>query len=208
MGRSTLKDNENREIRTTRRVFLKASAASGAVLAAGPLLLKGCDAPLDDDTYETVQAAAGETPHDKKLFNKYFKVAVQGMYDEVPGVVTMDPGRVTVSIEEATQGDMPDYRTYTYGSHEYDDLTLTVQTGPGMVKLQKWADKAMKVGGQGDALRRDISLYLLARDKSTVLKTINCFGAFPVDFRAHRQTGGGDIKAVTLVCNIDRIEVA
>jgi hypothetical protein len=149
-----------------------------------------------------------QTEDDKKIFSKYFKVEVKGMYGEVPGVVEVDAGRLTVTVEEATQGDKPEYRTYTYGSHEYEDFTMTVQQGPGMVKLQKWFDKASKVGGSGDALRRDISVYLLARDKSTVLRTINCFGCFPVSYNAGDHGLGSDIKTATITCNIDRIEVA
>jgi phage tail-like protein len=151
---------------------------------------------------------AGETPHDKKLFNKYFRVEVKGVYGKVPGIVSIDPGRVTVTVEETTQGDQPEYRTYTYGSHDYDDLTMTLQTGPGMVKLQEWCDKAMKIGGSGNALRRDISIYALARDKSTVRKTINCFGCYPISLNAGDHATGSEIKTITLTCNVDRIEVA
>jgi len=144
----------------------------------------------------------------QRAFSKYFKVGIQGMYGEVPGVTEVDPGRLKVKINEASQGDQPDYRTYTYGSHEYEDFTMTVQQGPGMIRIQKWADKAMKMGGSGDALRRDISIHLLARDKKTVLRTINCFGCYPVNFGAGDHSTGSDIKALTLTCNIDRIEVA
>jgi hypothetical protein len=174
-----------------RRDFIKTVAVGGAALLAAPQLM-----------------AAGETPHDKKLFNKYFRVEVKGIYGKVPGVVSVDPGRVIISTEETTQGDKPEYRTYTYGSHEYEDFTMTVQQSPGMVKLQKWADKAMKMGGAGNALRRDISIYCLARDKKTVLKTINCFGCYPISMNAGDQSTGSDIKTLTITCNVSRIEVA
>jgi phage tail-like protein len=176
---------------SNRRDFIKTVAVGGAALVAVPSF-----------------AFSAATVYDKKLFSKYFKVEVKGMYGTVPGVVEVDAGRVTVSVEECTQGDKPEYRTYTYGAHDYEDFTMTVQQGPGMVKLQKWADKAMKVGGSGDALRRDISIYALARDKSTVLKTFNCFGCFPVGFDAGSHSTESDIKTIKLTCNIDRIEVA
>jgi hypothetical protein len=177
-----------------RRDFIKQVAAGSAVLLIAP--------------HAHAVLNAGKTSSDQKLFSKYFKVEVKGIYGEVPGVTKIDPGRVTVSIEETTQGDQPDYRTYTYGKHHYDDLTMTVQQGPGMVKLQKWADKSMKTGGAGNALRRDISIYLLARDKTTVLKTINCFGCYPVGLNAGDHSTGSDVKTITLTCNISRIEVA
>lgn len=173
-----------------RREFIKTIAVGGAVVLAAPHLL------------------AAQTEDDKKIFSKYFKVEVKGVYAQVPGVVSVDPGRVTISIEEATQGDKPEYRTYTYGSHEYEDLTMTLQQAPGNSKLQNWARKAMKVGGSGSALRRDISIYCLARDKRTVLKTINCYGCYPVSFNAGDHGTGSDIKTATLTCNVDRIEVA
>jgi hypothetical protein len=177
-----------------RRDFIKQVAAGSAVLLVAPHVHGALN--------------AGETSSDKKIFSKYFKVEVKGVYGEVPGMVQIDPGRVRISIEETTQGDRPDYRTYTYGSHDYDDLTMTLQTGPGMVKLQRWADKAMKMGGSGNALRRDISIYALARDKRTVLKTINCFGCYPVSMNAGDQSTGSDVKTITLTCNVSRIEVA
>jgi len=174
-----------------RRDFIKIVAAGGAGLLA-----------------TTHVFAAGETPHDKKLFNKYFRVEVKGIYSQVPGVVSIDPGRVTISTEETTQGDQPEYRTYTYGSHEYDDLTMTFLVGPGTTKLRRWASRSMKKGGGGKMLRRDISIYCLARDKDTVLKTINCFGCYPISLNAGDQSTGSDIKTITLTCNVSRIEVA
>jgi hypothetical protein len=191
---------------TDRRTFLRTTAVGGAIIAAGPTLL-ACGGEEEWELAEQVQYA-GETPHDKKLFSKYFKVEVKGVYGEVPGVTEVDAGRVTVAVEETTQDDKPEYRTYTYGSHEYDDFTMTLQTGPGMVKLQSWADKAMKMGGSGDALRRDISVYAMARDKTTILKTINCFGCYPISMNAGDHSTGSDVKSITLTCNVDRIEVA
>jgi hypothetical protein len=149
-----------------------------------------------------------QTSDDAKIFSKYFKLEVKGIYGEVPGVTSCDPGRLTVTTEEATQGDKPEYRTYTYGSHEYDDMTFTVQTGPGMTKLQEWADKAMKMGGAGNALRRDVSLYLLSRDKNTVLRTINMFGCYPISCNAGDHDTGSNIKTIVFTCNVDRIEEA
>jgi hypothetical protein len=149
-----------------------------------------------------------QTSDDAKIFSKYFKLEVKGIYGEVPGVTSCDPGRLTVTTEEATQGDKPEYRTYTYGSHEYDDMTFTVQTGPGMTKLQEWADKAMKMGGAGNALRRDVSLYLLSRDKNTVLRTINMFGCYPISCNAGDHDTGSAIKSIVFTCNVDRIEEA
>lgn len=149
-----------------------------------------------------------KTADDDKIFNKYFSVEVKGLYGEVPGVISIDPGRVTVSVEEATQGDKPEYRTYTYGKHEYEDLTMTVQQAPGMVKLQKWFQAASQQGGAGDALRRDISIYIKARDKSTVVRTVNIFGCFPTNYSAGGHSTGSDIKTATLTCKVDRIEVA
>lgn len=149
-----------------------------------------------------------KTADDDKIFSKYFKVNIQGLYGEVPGVTEVDAGRVTVSVEEATQGDLPEYRTYAYGSHQYEDLTMVVQQGPGMTKIQDWVDKATHNGGDGSSLRKDISITLLARDKKTPLRTINCFGCFPVSFSAGEHSLASEIKTQTLTCNVNYIEVA
>jgi hypothetical protein len=149
-----------------------------------------------------------QTEDDKKLYSKYFKVEIAGMYADVPGVVEVDAGRVTITPEECTQGDKPEYRTYGYGHHEYEDLTLTVQQDPKMVKIQKWADSAMKRGGAGDSLRKEISIHILARDKKTPMRSINCFGCFPVSFNAGSHSTGSDVKTMVLTCNVNRIEVS
>jgi len=193
--------------KSDRRSFLKAAAAGGMAIVAAPYL-SGCETEEDWQKFDDVIANAAQTEDDKKIFSKYFKVEVKGVYGQVPGVVSVDPGRVIVTTEETTQGDQPDYRTYTYGSHEYEDLTMTLQTGPGMVKLQDWADNAMKRGGDGNSLRRDISVYCLARDKATVLRTINCFGCYPINMSAGDHSTGSEVKSITLTCNVARIEVA
>lgn len=189
-----------------RRDFLKGTAGVGGAAALASPLLGGCMAEFEDDDYVGEQQQAAQTKDDAKIFNKYFKFEVKGIYNEVPGCTNVSGGDLTITVEESTQGDRPDYREYTYGSHEYGDLTFTVQTGPGMVKLQEWADKAMKVGGSGNALRRDCSLYLLARDKTTVMRTINYFGCYPVSCNAGDHSTSSEIKSITFTCNVDRIE--
>jgi hypothetical protein len=149
-----------------------------------------------------------EALQDKNILNKYFYVEVKGMYDKVPGCKGFEPGMVTHNPQKADRGDKAEYTLWCHGDHEYADASITVQQAPGMVKLQKWVDKAMKMGGVGDALRRDISCYFLARDKSTVLKTVNLFGCYPVDFDAGDQGAGqSELKCITISLNVDRIEV-
>ena len=193
---------------TDRRIFLKTAAGVGGAAALASPLLGGCMAEFEDDDYVGEQQQAAQTKSDQLIFNKYFKFEVKGIYGEVPGCTSVSGGELTITVEEATRGDRPDYREYTYGSHEYGDLTFTVQTGPGMTKLQEWADKAMKVGGSGNALRRDCSLYLLARDKTTVLRTINYFGCYPTSCNAGDHDTGSAIKSIVFTCNVDRIEEA
>lgn len=163
-------------------------------------------AEFEDEAYVGEQQQAAQTASDQLIFNKYFKFEVKGIYGEVPGCVAVSGGDLSITVEEATQGDRPDYREYTYGDHEFDDLTFQVQTGPGMVKLQKWADKAMKMGGAGDALRRDCTLTLLARDKKTPLYTINYFGCFPISSDEGGAGTDSSIKTITFTCNVERVE--
>jgi hypothetical protein len=178
----------------TRRAFLKATAAAGAGLALAPTLLSS--------------VAHAKHPGGAKIANTHFRVSVKGLYGKVPGVTRFDPGKVSIKVQEASDGDRPDYREYTYGSHEYEDLSFSFNQGPGNVKLEEWAKEAMKAGGSGTSLRRDISLTLLARDKSTVLRTINCFGCYPISLNAGDHGTGSDVKTITLSCNVSRIEVA
>ena len=128
-------------------------------------------------------AEAAQTQSDQLIFSKYFKLEVVGIYQEVPGVVRVAPGAVFWVVEEATRGDEPDMREYAWSFDRLDDWTFDVQVGPGAIKLQEWADKALKTGGGGDALDRSLSLRLLARDKSTVVGSIHARGR-PVEVTA------------------------
>lgn len=189
-----------------RRDFLKGAAGVGGAAALASPMMTGCAAEVGPAHDLGEQKQAAQTASDQLIFNKYFKFEVKGIYGEVPGCTSVSGGELTITVEESTRGERPDYREYTYGSHEYADLNFTVQTGPGMVKLQKWADKAMKVGGAGNALRRDCALYLLARDKKTVLRTINYFGCYPISANAGDHSTSSEIKTLTFTCNVDRIE--
>lgn len=181
---------------TTRRDLVAGGAVAGSALIAGPALIM------------PTRALAAMTAGDAKIFSKYFKLEVKGIYGAVPGVTSVDPGRLTVTTEEATQGDKPDYRTYTYGSHEYDDMTFTVQQGPGMQKLQEWADKAINERAPKESVKRDVSLHLLAPDRERVLRTINMFGCYPASCNAGDHDAGSNIKTLVFTCNVDRIEEA
>jgi len=197
---------------SNRRGFLKATAGIGGAAVLGGPALSGCVAQTGDgNDPEFGQILQGNNvKYDKIILSDYFTVEVHGMYEKVPGVVSIDPGKVggIDPTQNTDRGDRAEYKLWCHGDHEYQDATLTVMQAPGMVKLQKWVDKAMKVGGTGDALRRDVSLYLLARDKSTVLKTVNMFGCYPTDFDAGDESSDSETKTITLTLNVDRIEVA
>ncbi len=150
------------------------------------------------------------TEDDAKIFSKYFKWEVKGISGNVPGVTSVDIGRLTITVEEATQGDKPEHRTYTYGSHEYDDCTFVVQQGNDAESkaLTKWVKSATQQGGAGDVLRRDCSLYYLARDKQTVLRVVNLFQCYPVSANEGDHDTGSNIKSMTVTLNVARIEEA
>ncbi|MCP4605397.1 MAG: hypothetical protein GY847_33570 [Proteobacteria bacterium] len=173
-----------------RREFIKKVAIGSAVFLTAP------------------HVYAAKKEDDKKIFSKFFRVEIQGMYGEVPGVTEVDPGRVKIKTQELKQANSTGPRKFAYGGHEYDDFTMTLQQSPTMAKLQKWVDKAMKKGGNAKALRRKISIHVLARDKKTVLRTINCFGCYPVNLNAGDHGTSSEIKTITITCNLDRIEVA
>jgi hypothetical protein len=148
-----------------------------------------------------------QTEDDKKILSSNFKVEVKGI-GFIEGVTEVDAGRVTVAICECSQGDQPEYRTYTYGDPAFEALTMTVQQGPGTVALQNWHDGVGKKGADKGTLRRDISIYLMARDGSTVLRTINCHECFPTQFSAGGHSTGSDVKCMTLTSKIAYVTVA
>jgi hypothetical protein len=147
-----------------------------------------------------------KTQSDQLIFGKYFKFEVKGIYNEVPGCVSVSGCELYVDIEDAPPSDRHDYREYNYGSHQYGDLNFTVKVGPDMDKLRKWSDKAKAGDGINDDLRFDCSLYLLARDKSTVLRTISYFGCYPINYEADERLAAAGIKAITFTCSVERVE--
>ena len=89
---------------------------SSAPPACAPAPAPSVAPPAGNATNEPAKRATS-TADDQKIFSKYFKLEVKGIYGAVPGVTSVDPGRLTVTTEEATQGDKPEYRTYTYGTN-------------------------------------------------------------------------------------------
>lgn len=47
----------------------------------------------------------------------------------------IDCGRLTITTEEATQGDAPEYQEYTYGSHDYENYTITAYYPSGQKRV-------------------------------------------------------------------------
>ena len=84
-------------------------------------------------------------------------VQILGIFDEsIPGLTSIELGGVEIGIEETTMGDQAEYREYTYASHEYADIVLTILSGPAIEPLQDWFESAQGAGGAGDALLRDV----------------------------------------------------
>lgn len=158
-----------------RRDFLKTLTAGTAVVGASSLL-------------SLEELVAAQPNHDKKISSRYFEVEIKGMYSKVPGVVEADPSSVTVTVEEATQGDKPEHRSY--GQPSYGNVTLTVLAAPGTAKLLQWAEQAVKLGADGDEetlakLRRDVTVNFLAKDKKTIVRSVRHVGCAPVSATAH-----------------------
>ena len=121
-------------------------------------------------------AEAAQTASDQIILAKFFELEVVGIYQSVPGAVSVLPGTVYWSIEEATRGDKSDLREYTWSFDRFDDWTIEIMLGPDMVNLQKYADDVLR----GRAHSRTFSVRFLARDKSTVLGSMHALGT-PVE---------------------------
>lgn len=46
----------------------------------------------------------------------------------------VDCGRLTVTTEEATQGDNPEYKPYEYGSHDYENYSIIAHYPSGLTR--------------------------------------------------------------------------
>lgn len=177
----------------SRRTLIAAGSAAGGLVLSGPWF--GAAAA------RKTTARAGAP---RLIRSSDFRLAIRGLSNNIAGLRKVSGGKLTMGINVNPRS-APGSQL-SYGEPIWSDIQLTVQTGPGMTKLQEWADKAMKTGGGGSALRRDCSLYLLARDKSSVLRTINYFGCYPINMNAGDQSTGSDVKSITFTCNVDRIE--
>jgi len=63
-----------------------------------------------------------------------------GVFTVIAGYIALEPvvvdcGRLTVTSEETTSGDIPEYRTYEYGSREYEDWTIKAIWPSGQYKI-------------------------------------------------------------------------
>ena len=82
--------------------------------------------------------------------------------------------------------------------------------GEGMIKWNT-SPKGTSLDGKGDdaagALsREDASMYLLSRDKATVMRTINTFGTFPEEFNAEDHATGAGIEPMGNHTKVDSPE--
>jgi uncharacterized repeat protein (TIGR02543 family) len=48
--------------------------------------------------------------------------------------IIVEDGRLTVTTEETTEGETPEYRTYTFGSHAYEEFVINVHYPSGRTK--------------------------------------------------------------------------
>ena len=144
-------------------------------------------------------AEAAQTESDQMIFSKYFEVEVVGIYQRVPGAVSVNPGTVHWSIEEATMGDRPDWREYTSSFDRFDEWTIEVMQGPDMVNLQRYADDALR----GAAHSRTFSVRFLARDKSTVLGSMHALGT-PIEAMAGDDTDS-QVKRIQYTIEVENL---
>ena len=172
--------------------------------------LDDCD--FDNGLEETFQDksgpmlwGSGNTANDQKLRNDQFIVEIQGLHGRVPGVLRMGGGKLKVSIQEVPREDASGHKNQVYGSHTYDDLSITVKQGPGSKKLEEWAKRASPTDISG-IFRRTISVHYLSRDRRTVLKTIKYIGCLPVSLTKREHSTASDEKSLTINYNIRRIE--
>lgn len=147
-----------------------------------------------------------KTKDDDKILSQHFRVEIKGIGDQ-PNVRSGDFGKVTIEAVESTQGDEPEHRTYCYGKHTYEDLNMTLQQGPENKPLFDWFTQATQRGGEGGALRRDISVFLYARDKSTILRTYHAKECFPTSLDSGDHSTASEAKTLTLVCKVGYVEV-
>ena len=144
-------------------------------------------------------AEAAQTESDQLIFSKYFELEVVGIYQKVPGAVSVLPGTVYWSIEEATRGDRPDMREYIGSFDRFDDWTIEVMQGPDMMNLQKYVDDALK----GGAHSRTFSVRFLARDKSTVLGSMHALGT-PIEVIASDNLGS-QVKRIQFTIEVENL---
>jgi len=154
---------------------------------------------------------AAEAAAKPMSFTGDMQVEIKGLCPAVAGVQVVQVGGSKFEKPKARRTIDRTYRPWPTraGGDEDRKFFLVVPDVPANAAVLRWAKSAVAAGPTGKArLQRNISVSLLARDKKTVLRTINCFGCFPVSCDGGDQSTGSDIKTLTLTCTVDRIEVA
>lgn len=146
------------------------------------------------------------TKDDVKVTAQKFHIEIKGLFDKVPNTTQGDPGGIRGQVNESTQGDNPEYRTFNYGNTEYDECRIVMQQNPGVKKLQEWVEKAQEQGGGGDAIRRDVSFYVYARNGKDIARVYDLHDCFPQALETGDQSTASEVKSVTLVLKVGWLE--
>lgn len=82
------------------------------------------------------------------LYPLFLVVSTASLFIAIEPMI-FDSGRLNVTVEEATEGDIPGYIDYTYGSHEYDEYTITAYYPSGQKRVRPF-DLSMVIPSDRD----------------------------------------------------------
>ena len=138
-----------------------------------------------------------------QISNRYFKVEVKGTYGEVPDVLYVDFGALTVpAVPDTPAGNAGGQKSYRYGTPEPLEITMVYHPAPGNVKIQAWGNPAST---KRNPLRRDVIVYLLDKSKTNVLATYSLPECLPISLESGNQFIATDVPTMTLRLQANKI---
>lgn len=141
-------------------------------------------------------------PQDEILIGGNFKVDIQGCASSAD-CVSADVDDIEIEIHDVTSSNDPNWRTIRSGVPRFGQARFTFRTNDQQLNgdLRTWVNDTR----QGKNIRKQISIFLMQRDQSTIGRTYNLENCFPVSFTSGDFTTGGESNLAELVVQPTRV---
>ena len=144
-------------------------------------------------------------PVDEILVAGTFKVDITGCTSSAD-CVTAEVDPIEIEMHDVTQSNDPTWRQFTNGAVRYGEgrFTFRVSDSNFNKDLSAW----QKDTGAGKNIRKNVTITIFKKDRSTVARTYNLIECFPLSFSGGDFTTGAESNLAELRVCPTRVELA